>query len=324
MARHQTDVCVIGAGPAGLYATAYVGFRGLSAVVIDSLSEPGGQVMALYPEKQIRDIAGYASVSGRDLVDACVEQAASHDPVFLLDQVAEGFVRHDDGTFTITTTRDEVVDCRGVIVCAGLGRFTPRRLPGTESYEGRGLLYLVRDLSTMRDEDLLVVGGGDAAVDWALTFEPIARSVTLIHRREGFRAHEQPLQQLFDSTVHVRTHTEVAQLQGEDTVEAVEVEDNRTGERTTLKVTKVLAALGFHANLGPVADWPIGLDGRVLPVNRRMETEVPGVYAAGDITGYDGKLRLVSVSFGEAVVAANHLAAHLDPSKRVFPGYSSG
>jgi ferredoxin/flavodoxin---NADP+ reductase len=324
MARHQTDVCIIGAGPAGLYATAYVGFRGLRAVVIDSLSEPGGQVMALYPEKQIRDIAGYATVSGRDLVDACVAQAAAHDPVFLLDQVAEGFVRHDDGTFTITTTRDEVVDCRGVIICVGLGRFTPRRLPGTEAYEGRGLLYLVRDLSTMRDEDLLVVGGGDSAVDWALTFEPIARSVTLIHRRDGFRAHEQPLQQLFDSTVRVLTHTEVTQVHGEDTIEAVEVEDNRTGERTTLKTTKVLAALGFHANLGPVADWPIGLDGRVLPVNRRMETEVPGVYAAGDITGYDGKLRLVSVSFGEAVVAANHLAAHLDPTKRVFPGYSSG
>ncbi|MFU8839400.1 MAG: NAD(P)/FAD-dependent oxidoreductase [Nitriliruptoraceae bacterium] len=324
MGHHSTDVCIIGAGPAGLYAAAYVGFRGLSAVLIDSLPEPGGQVMALYPEKQIRDIAGYPTVTGRDLVDACVTQAAGHDPVFLLDQVAEGFLRHEDGTFTITTSREETVACRGVIICVGLGRFTPRRLPGTESYEGRGLVYLVRDLSTMRDEDLLVVGGGDSAVDWALTFEPIARSVTLIHRREGFRAHEGPLQQLLDSRVEVLVHTEVAAIHGEEAIEAVEVVDNRTDERTTLKVTKVLAALGFHANLGPVADWPIGLEGRVLPVNRRMETTVPGVYAAGDITGYDGKLRLVSVSFGEAVVAANHLAAYLDPSQRVFPGYSSG
>jgi thioredoxin reductase (NADPH) len=324
MARHRTDVCIIGAGPAGLYAAAYVGFRGLSAVLIDSLAEPGGQVMALYPEKQIHDIAGYPTVTGRDLVDACVEQASAHDPVFLLDQVAEGFERHDDGSFTITTSRNETVDCRGVIVCAGLGRFTPRRLPGTEAYEGKGLIYLVRDLSTMRDEDLLVVGGGDSAVDWALTFEPIARSVTLIHRREGFRAHEGPLQRLFDSSVEVLVYTEVAAIHGEDGVQAVEVVDNRTDERTTLKITKVLAALGFHANLGPVANWPIGLEGRVLPVNRRMETTVPGVYAAGDITGYDGKLRLVSVSFGEAVVAANHLAAYLDPRKRVFPGYSSG
>lgn len=324
MASHQRDVCIIGAGPAGLYATTYTGFRGLTAAVIDSLAEPGGQVTALYPEKQIRDVAGYPSISGRDLVAACVEQASAHDPLYLLDQVAEGFVRHEDGTFTITTSRGEVVDCRGVIISVGLGRFTPRRLPGTEGYEGRGIVYLVRDLQTMRDEDLLVVGGGDSAVDWALTFEPIARSVTLIHRREGFRAHEHALQQLSDSRVQVHTYTEVAEVHGEDGIEAVEVVDNRTDERTTLKVTKLLPALGFHANLGPVADWPIGLEGRVLPVNRRMETTVPGVYAAGDITGYDGKLRLVSVSFGEAVVAANHLAAYLDPSQRVFPGYSSG
>ncbi len=324
MAHHTTDVCIIGAGPAGLYATAYVGIRGLSAVLIDSLEEPGGQVMALYPEKQIRDVAGYPTVTGRDLVDACVEQATAHDPVFLLDQVAEGFEQHDDGTFTITTSHDEAVHCRGVIICAGLGRFTPRRLPGADAYEGKGLVYLVRDLSTMRDEDLLVVGGGDSAVDWALTFEPIARSVTLIHRREGFRAHEGPLQRLFDSSVEVLVHTEVAAIHGDGAIEAVEVVDNRTDEHTTRKVTKVLAALGFHANLGPVGDWPIGLEDRVLPVNRRMETTVPGVYAAGDITGYDGKLRLVSVGFGEAVVAANHLAAYLDPSQRVFAGYSSG
>ncbi|MFP4311743.1 MAG: NAD(P)/FAD-dependent oxidoreductase [Nitriliruptoraceae bacterium] len=324
MAHHERDVCVIGAGPAGLYATTYAGFRGLSAAVIDSLAEPGGQVTALYPEKQIHDIAGFPTVTGRDLVDRCVEQASAHDPLFLLDQVAEGFARHEDGTFTITTSHEEVVDCRGVLICVGLGRFTPRRLPDTERYEGHGLVYLVRDLDTMRDEDLLVVGGGDSAVDWALTFEPIARSVTLIHRREGFRAHEGPLQRLLDSRVEVRTSTEVAEIHGTDTIDAVEVVDNRTGEHTTLKVTKVLAALGFHANLGPVADWPIGLEGRVLPVNRRMETSVPGVYAAGDIAGYDGKLRLVSVSFGEAVVAANHLAAYLDPTQRVFPGYSSG
>src|SRR6056297_1793834 len=319
MSQHRVDVSIIGAGPAGLYAATYAGFRSLTVAIIDSLSEPGGQVTALYPEKEIHDIAGFPSVTGRDLVRDCVRQASAHDPVFLLDQVAEGFTRHDDGSFTLTTDHDEEVDCRAVIIAVGLGRFSPRRLPGAEPFEGEGLVYLVHDLQTMQGQDLLVVGGGDSAVDWALTFEPIARSVTLIHRRADFRAHERPLERLLASSVEVRTDTEVERIigdGGDGTIEAVEVVDNRSGERRTLEVTKVLAALGFHANLGAVAEWPLTFEGRQLPVNRRMETDVPGVYAAGDITTYDGKLRLVSVAFGEAVVAA-----YLDPKVRAFPGY---
>lgn len=323
MTQHEVDVAIVGAGPAGLYAATYCGFRGLSMVVMDSLSEPGGQITALYPEKEIHDIAGFPAVTGRELVQRCMEQASAHEPTFLLGHVAEGFTRHDDGTFTLTTDQGAVIDARAVIIAVGLGRFTPRRLPGTEAYEGRGLDYLVHDLDTMQDEDLLVVGGGDSAVDWALTFEPIARSVTLIHRRDAFRAHEGPLARLMESGVEVLTSTEVAEIHGDDTIEAVEVVNSRTDERSTLKITRILLALGFHANLGPVADWPITLEGRQLPVNRRMETDVPGVFAAGDITTYDGKLKLVSVSFGEAVVAANHVAAYLDPSVRAFPGYSN-
>jgi len=159
-----------------------------------------------------------------------------------------------------------------------------------------------------------------------LPCEPIARSVTLIHRRASFRAHEGPLQRLFASGVEVLTDTEVDRIVGDEdagTIEAVEVVSTDSGERRRLGVTKVLAALGFHADLGPVAKWPLTFEGRQLPVNRRMETDVPGVYAIGDVTTYDGKLRLVSVAFGEAVVAANHVAAYLDPSVRVFPGYQN-
>lgn len=324
MSQHRVDVTIIGAGPAGLYAATYAGFRNLTVAIVDALSEPGGQVTALYPEKVIHDIAGFPAVTGRDLVEGCIRQASVHEPIFLLGQVAEGFTRHDDDSFTLTTDHDEVVHCRAVIIAVGLGRFSPRRLPGAQPFEGRGLVYLVRDHETIRDQDLLVVGGGDSAVDWALTFEPIARSVTLIHRRASFRAHEGPLERLFASDVEVLTDTEVDRIDGDEdagTIEAVEVVNSRTEERRRLEVTKVLAALGFHANLGPVADWPLTFEGRQLPVNRRMETDVPGVYAAGDITTYDGKLRLVSVAFGEAVVAANHVAAYLDPTVRAFPGY---
>jgi len=326
MSQHRVDVTIVGAGPAGLYAATYAGFRNLTVAIVDALSEPGGQVTALYPEKVIHDIAGFPAVTGRELVEGCVRQASAHHPTFLLGQVAEGFTRHDDGSFTLTTDHDEVVDCRAVIIAVGLGRFSPRRLPGAEPFEGHGLVYLVRDLETMRDHDLLVVGGGDSAVDWALTFEPIARSVTLIHRRASFRAHEGPLQRLFASGVEVLTDTEVDRIVGDEdagTIEAVEVVSTDSGERRRLGVTKVLAALGFHADLGPVAKWPLTFEGRQLPVNRRMETDVPGVYAIGDVTTYDGKLRLVSVAFGEAVVAANHVAAYLDPSVRVFPGYQN-
>lgn len=324
MASHQRDVCIIGAGPAGLYATTYTGFRGLTAAVIDSLAEPGGQVTALYPEKQIRDVAGYPSISGRDLVAACVEQASAHDPLYLLDQVAEGFVRHEDGTFTITTSRGEVVDCRGVIISVGLGRFTPRRLPGTEGYEGRGIVYLVRDLQTMRDEDLLVVGGGDSAVDWALNLEGIAASITLIHRRDRFRAHEDSVQKMMDSSVEVLTFTEVASITGDGGIEVVEVFDNRTEEPRSLKVNKVIAALGFKSDLGPLKQWPIVIDGRHILVDTRMQTNVAGVFAAGDITEYEGKVRLISVGFGEAATAVNNAAVYIDPTARVFPGHSSG
>lgn len=257
MSEHEVDVAIIGAGPAGLYAATYCGFRGLSMVVVDSLTEAGGQVTALYPEKEIHDIAGFPAITGRDLVEQCLEQASAHDPAFLLGHVAESFTRHDDDTFTLTTDQAAVVHARAVIIAVGLGRFTPRRLPGAEAFEGQGIMYLVRDLQSMRDHDLLVVGGGDSAVDWALTFEPIARSVTLIHRRDAFRAHEGTLERLMASSVEVLTDTEVSSILGEDRIDAVEVVDNRTDERRVLEVTRVLAALGFHANLGPVADWPI-------------------------------------------------------------------
>ena len=321
MTEHRVDVAIVGAGPAGLYGATYAGFRGLSVAVIDALTEPGGQVTALYPEKEIHDIAGFPTVTGRELVRRCVAQASVHEPTFLLGEVVEGFTRHDDDTFTLTTDQGTRIDCRAVLIASGLGRFTPRRLPVGDEYEGRGLIYLVRDHEELRDEDLLVIGGGDAAVDWALTFEPIARSVTLIHRRGEFRAHEGPLERLMASGVEVLTHTEVATLEGQDHLEAVEVVDNRTEERRRLPVTRILAALGFLADLGPIAHWPIRLEGRTIPVSRRMETDVPGVFAAGDVTTYDGKLKLVSVSFGEAVIAANHIAAHLDPTVRPFPGY---
>ena len=321
--ERTTDLVIIGAGPAGLYASYYAGFRGLSCVVIDSLAEPGGQITALYPEKLIYDVAGFPAVTGRDLVDACVAQAAQYAPIMLLGNRAEQLEALADGGFTVTTDRGEVVHARAVIVTGGIGTFTPRPLPGSTDWEGRGLVHFVRELDTLRDRHVLVVGGGDSALDWALAAEEIAASVTLIHRREGFRAHEDSVRRLGESRVRVLVHREVVRIDGAEHIERVIVTDNRTDEQETLEVDTVIAALGFTADLGPLRSWGIEHDGRSLVVDSRCATSVPGVFAAGDVTTYPGKVPLISVGFGEAATAVNNAAAYLDPTARVAPGHSS-
>ena len=324
MTQLDVDLSIVGAGPTGLYAAYYAGFRGLSTAVIDSLSEPGGQVTALYPEKDIFDVAGFPAVKGKELIDRLVEQAAPYQPNYLLGHRADDLVRHEDGTFTVTTSHGDEVRTKAVVITGGIGHFTPRPLPDGEEFVGRGLVYFVRALESMRDDDVLIVGGGDSAVDWALNLEGIARTITLIHRRDRFRAHEDSVAKLLASSVEVLTYTEVSTIEGAHGIEAVEVFDNRTDERRTLKVNKVVAALGFKSDLGPLRTWDIVIDGRNILVDTRMETTLAGVFAAGDITEYEGKVRLISVGFGEAATAVNTAAVYIDPTARVFPGHSSG
>ncbi len=320
----EVDLSIIGAGPAGLYAAYYAGFRGLSTALIDSLPEPGGQVAALYPEKLIFDVAGFPAVKGQELIERCVEQAAPYEPRYLLGNRAEDLTPHDDGSFTIRTHRDVEIHTKAVLITGGIGTFTPRPLPDAEAYEGQGLVYFVRELETMRDREVLIVGGGDSACDWALNLEGIARSITLIHRRDRFRAHEDSVSKLMASSVRVMTFTEVARIEGHDVVERVTVFDNRSEEREILEINKVVAALGFKSDLGPLKSWDVKIDGRHVLVDTRMATNIPGVFAAGDITEYEGKVRLISVGFGEAATAVNNAAVHIDPDARVFPGHSSG
>jgi ferredoxin/flavodoxin---NADP+ reductase len=322
--RLDVDLAIIGAGPAGLYGAYYAGFRGLKVAILDSLPEPGGQVAALYPEKLIFDVAGFPAVKGQDLIERCVEQAAPYEPSYLLGHRAETLDKLDDGSFVIGTHKGAEVATKAVVITGGIGTFTPRPLPDAEAFEGRGLVYFVRELEVMRDKDVLIVGGGDSACDWALNLEGIARSITLIHRRDRFRAHEDSVAKLHASSVRVMTFTEVARIEGSDQVERVEVFDNRTDEREVLEIQAVVAALGFKSDLGPLKSWDVKIDGRHVVVDTRMETSVPGVFAAGDITEYDGKVRLIAVGFGEAATAVNNAAVYIDPDARVFPGHSSG
>ena len=319
---HDVDLLIVGAGPAGLYAAYYAGFRGMSVALMDSLPEPGGQVTALYPEKMIYDVAGFPAVKGQDLIDNLVEQAAPFNPTYLLGHRAEDLALGEDGV-TITSHRGLVVGAKAMVITGGIGTFTPRPLPDAVQFEGRGLRYFVPKLDELADLDVLIVGGGDSAFDWAHSLEPIAKSVTLIHRRDRFRAHEHTVAQVLDSTVRVMTHTEVARITGTDGVETVEVFNNQTDERETLKAQAVVAALGFTADLGPLTRWGLQQHKRHILVDTSMRTNLPRVFAAGDITEFEGKVRLISVGFGEAAIAVNNAAPVVDPSLKLFPGHSS-
>jgi thioredoxin reductase len=322
VAAVSADLLVVGAGPVGLYAAYYAGFRGLSVAVIDSLPEPGGQVTALYPEKLLFDVAGFPSVRGRDLIDRLVEQAADSEPIYLLGEQAVGLDRRDQGV-VVSTSAGRQIHAGAVVVTGGIGTFSPRPLPSGARHEGRGLVYFVPRLHDHAHKDVVIVGGGDSAFDWAVSLTPIARSVTLVHRRERFRAHERTVQQVRDSGIEILTSSVVHSLHGEGGVESVEVVHEPTKSVRTLPAQSVIAALGFSADLGPLERWGLEIHERRILVDTRMATNVDRVYAAGDINDYPGKVRLIAVGFGEAATAVNNAAVALDPSLALFPGHSS-
>ncbi|HYO39445.1 MAG TPA: NAD(P)/FAD-dependent oxidoreductase [Nocardioidaceae bacterium] len=320
---HEVDILLVGAGPAGLYGAYYVGERGLTAAVVDSLSEVGGQVTAMYPEKQIYDVAGFPSVSGRELVRGLAAQASQRNPTYLLGQEAQQLTPLDDGRFRVTTTRAEVT-CGAVIVTGGIGTFTPRPLPAGEDFLGRGLEYFVPSSQEYVGRDVVIVGGGDSAIDWALMLEPLAASVTLVHRRDAFRAHAGSVDKVRATGVRMLVNAQVTALEGDRVLERAQVTVKGEDTPLVLPCDKVVAALGFTANLGPLREWGLELrHNRHVVVDTAMRTNIPGVFAAGDITDYDGKVRLISVGFGEVATAVNNAAVHLDPTAHVFPGHTS-
>lgn len=323
MSDLDVDVLIVGAGPVGLFGAYYAGVRGLRTAVVDSLSQVGGQVSAMYPEKQIHDIAGFPAVSGRDLVAGLVEQAAPYEPAYLMGQEAQRLDRvPQDGRpdlLVVKTSAGTEITAGSVVVTGGIGTFTPRPLPAGEEFLGRGLAYFVPDSSGYTGKDVVVVGGGDSAVDWALMLQPVARSVTLVHRRAAFRAHRGTVERLRSSPVEIVTDAQVVATTGVDELEQVELSTGRT-----LPCQRLVAALGFTADLGPVREWGLDLrDNRHLVVDSAMRTNVPGIYAAGDIADYDGKVRLIAVGFGEVATAVNNAAVHLDPRAQLFPGHST-
>ncbi|MEW1642622.1 MULTISPECIES: NAD(P)/FAD-dependent oxidoreductase [unclassified Streptomyces] len=318
-----TDILIVGAGPIGLYGAYCAGFRGLRTVLVDALPQCGGQITALYPEKEIRDIAAVPGTRGRDVVAALKDQADAFGPAYLLGRQAVDLTHADDGRPRVTLSDGTAVDTGAVVLTAGIGTFTPRTLPAGEEFLGRGLTYFVPDPAEHADRDVLVVGGGDSAVDWALALHPVARSVTLVHRRGTFRAHAASVRELHACGVGIVTGAQVETLTGDDLLRQAHVRVDGEDEPRVIEVDAVVAALGFVSDLGPLAGWGVALERRTIVVDTRMRTTVDRVYAAGDVTAYPGKVRLMSVGFGEVATAVNNAAVALDPALSLFPGHST-
>ncbi|WP_345530207.1 NAD(P)/FAD-dependent oxidoreductase [Nocardioides endophyticus] len=317
----DTDLLIVGAGPTGLFAAYYAGFRGMRIAVVDSLPELGGQITAMYPEKQILDVAGFPTVKGRELVEGLVEQAAKAEPVYLLERTAASLTEDEDGV-TVGLDDGTSVRAKVVLITAGIGKFSPRPLPAGEGWVGRGLEFFVPSFQPYVGKDVVIVGGGDSAFDWALHLEPVASSVTLVHRRDAFRAHAGTVDAVKASPkVEIVTKAEVSAINGNGTVESVDITVD--GEVTTRPAQAIVAALGFIADLGPIQQWGIEVQKRHVVVDSSMRTNLARVFAAGDVTEYPGKVRLIAVGFGEAATAVNNAAVVIDPSAHVFPGHSS-
>ncbi|MBH0231047.1 NAD(P)/FAD-dependent oxidoreductase [Halobacillus yeomjeoni] len=318
------DITVIGAGPVGLFTAFYGGMRDASVKIIESLPHLGGQLSALYPEKYIFDVAGFPRVRAQELVDNLEEQAMAFDPTVALEQEVVSVERLEDETFKLTTNK-EVHYTRTIIITAGNGAFQPRKLKieGTEKYEDTNLHYHVSDMDRFRDKNVMICGGGDSAVDWSLMLEPIAKQVTLVHRRDKFRAHEHSVTQLRNSNVNILTPFTPDQLIGEDRIEKVELKEVKGDRTETVEVDDLIVNYGFISSLGPIKDWELEIEKNSIIVNSKMETNIKGIYAAGDICTYPGKVKLIASGFGEGPTAVNNAKNYIDPDARVQPKHST-
>jgi thioredoxin reductase (NADPH) len=324
----KTDAVIIGAGPVGLFAVFELGLVDIKAHVIDILDRPGGQCTELYPEKPIYDIPGLAVVTGQELTDKLMDQIKPFGAEFHFNQRVENVGRLDGG-FRVTTDAGTVIEAKVLVIAAGGGSFTPKRPPlsGIEDYEGKSVFYSVRKMETFRDRDVLIVGGGDSALDWTLNLEPIAKSLTLLHRRAEFRAAPASVQKmlaLVDSGNISFKLGQVTALHGEGgQLSSVTVKgaDGATFEQPT---EIMMPFFGLTMKLGPVADWDLDLKDNLLPVDtEKFETSEKGIFAIGDINTYPGKLKLILSGFHEAALMAQQAHKYVYPDKKLIFQYTT-
>lgn len=321
--REIFDITIIGGGPTGLFASFYGGMRKMKVKIIDSLPQLGGQLTELYPDKFIYDVGGFQKVLAKDLVDNLVVQANYGDPAICLEESVKDIERDGDH-FEIRTDKG-VHYTKSVLLTAGVGAFQPRKIgvEGAEPFEGKTLHYGVKDLTLFHDKKVVVLGGGDSAVDWAMMLENVASHVTLSHRREKMTAHEANIDTLLQSKVEVKKPYGVKELVGENGELQELVLIDKEGNEERLEVDHVIVNYGNITSLGPIKEWGLEMEKNSVVVNSKMETNIPGIYAAGDIATYEGKVKLIAVGFGEAPTAINNAKAYLDPKSKIQPLHST-
>ncbi len=319
------DVVIIGAGPVGLFGATMASLHGLSATVIESLPELGGQLYALYPEKPIYDVAGFHGITGKDLALRLIDQAQHFSPTFVVGQAVESIrpVEIEDELLYDVVTATATHRSRAVLVTVGIGAFIPRKLPaeGADHFEGNGVYYLMPPLDHFHDRKVLVVGGGDTALDWTLAIAPKARRLTLIHRRVQFRGQEASIQQIEETpNIDVKAPYALLRVEGESQVERVVVKNIGSGEEEVWPMDDVVGGLGFLPSLGPAKTWGLHIEGNTIIVDpHSMATTLPGIYACGDVAQYPGKVKLIATGFGEIGIAIAQIRTYIDPSKHGLP-----
>jgi thioredoxin reductase len=324
------DITVLGAGPVGLATAFWAGMREASARIVESLPEIGGQLTALYPEKWIFDVVGHRRILAKDLVEELREQALDQfDVPVSLSTTVQEIAWEDD--CVVLRSEDEEFRSRTVIVAGGHGAFEPRRLPTSDvdlaPWEGRGAHYLVGDKSDFAGKRVVIVGGGDSAFDWVVNLLDTADAITLVHRREGFRAHEATVSEVMrardEGRVDVRVPHVIKAVHGDGTIEAVELHAVGGDGLERVDCDAVLLQLGFITKLGPLKEWGFDLQGNAIVVDPLMKTSLERVWACGDITTFDGKLKLIATGFAEAAVAVSQAVHFIRPDTKIQPAYST-
>jgi thioredoxin reductase len=333
-ASDVVDITILGAGPSGLAAAYYAGHRDASVRIVESLEQLGGQVAAVYPEKHVYDVAGYPKILAQDLVDQCAEQGLQYGAEVHLGEEVQALERvnqNGEELLAVTTTKGGPYLSRAMIITAGHGAFEPRTLgiEGIEEWEGRGLHYFVREKEVFKDSRCVIVGGGDSALDWTLGLQDTAaHPIALVHRRDRFRALESSVNEAKEleeqGRVRIFTPCEVREVHGDGHIQAVTIENTTSEEKEEVECDALITLLGFHSHLGAIAEWGLELEGkrqiRIDPMT--CETNLPAVYAAGDVAGYPGKITLITIGMAEAAIAANNAVAQIRGEK-VQPKYST-
>ncbi len=325
----ETDVVIVGAGPVGLFAVFELGLLDLKCHLIDILDRPGGQCAELYPEKPIYDIPAWPVISGQELTDRLMEQIEPFGPEFHFNRMVAQLERQEDGSFIVTTDEDEKLRCKVIVIAAGGGSFQPKRppVPGIEAFESKSVFYSVRRMEEFRNHDIVIVGGGDSALDWTLSLQPIAKSLTLIHRRDNFRAAPDSVNKmkvLVEEGKMSLQLGQVTELHGKDgQLASISVKDGE-GNISTTDCTRMFPFFGLTMKLGPIADWGLNLEENLIPVDtEKFATSEPGIFAIGDINTYPGKLKLILSGFHEAALMAHAAKKHIAPDEQIVFQYTT-